>query len=124
MPTAVLVTFAEVLSSCRLHFTAPTVFRFVVLAAGWILAGEPRRCVIETLVATGASGRLHWQAFHRFFSRASWNVDGLRRTLLSLLTPLLDTRWVEVLVDDTLAPKKGLHVFGAGMHVEPVSSTR
>jgi SRSO17 transposase len=124
VPNAVLVTFAEVLSSCRFHFTAPTFFRFLVLATGWILAGEPRRCVTETLVATGASGRLHWQAFHRFFSRASWNVDGLGRTLLSLLTPLLDTPWIEVVLDDTLAPKKGAHVFGAGMHVDPVSSTR
>jgi hypothetical protein len=124
VPNAVLATFADVLSSCRFHFTAPTFFRFLVLAAGWILAGEPRRCVTETLVVTGASSRLHWQAFHRFFSRASWNVDGLGRTMLSLLTPLLDTRFVEVVIDDTLAPKKGAHVFGAAMHVEPVSSTR
>jgi hypothetical protein len=124
MPNAVLATFADVLSSCRSHFTAPTFFRFLLLAAGWILAGEPRRCVTESLVATGASGRLHWQAFHRFFSRATWNIDGLGRTMFSLLTPLLDARWIEVVIDDTLAPKKGAHVFGAGMHVEPVSSTR
>jgi hypothetical protein len=124
VPNAVLATFVDVLSSYRFHFTAPTFFRFLVLATGWILAGEPRRCVTETLVVTGASSQLHWQAFHRFFSRASWNIDGLGRTLLSLLSPLLDTRWIEIVIDDTLAQKKGTHVFGAGMHVEPVSSTR
>jgi hypothetical protein len=124
VPDALLATFADVLSSCRPHFTTPTFFRFLILAAGWILAGEPRRCVTETLVVTGVSGRLHWQAFHRFFSRATWNIDGLGRTMLSLCAPLLDARWIEVVVDDTLARKKGAHVFGAGMHVEPVSSTR
>ena len=124
MPNAVLATFIDVLSSFRHHFTTPTFFRFLVLAAGWILAGEPRRCVTETLVMTGASGRLHWQAFHRFFSRATWDIDGLGRTMLSLCAPLLDSRWLEVVIDDTLAPKKGASVFGAGMHIEPVSSTR
>jgi hypothetical protein len=124
VPNAVLATFADVLSSCRSHFTAPTFFRFLLLAAGWILAGDPRRCVTETLVATQVSGRLHWQAFHRFFSRASWSIDGLGRTLLGLLAPLLEAGWIELALDDTLAPKRGRHVFGASMHVEPVSSTR
>lgn len=124
MPHAVLATFASVLSSCRTHFIAPTFFRFLVLSAGWILAGEPRRCVTEALVASGASGKLHWQAFHRFFSRASWRVDSLGRTLLGLLEPLLEAGVLEVVIDDTLARKKGAHVFGASMHVDATSSTR
>lgn len=124
MSNAVLATFADVLSSCRLHFTAPTFFRFLLLATGWILAGEPRRCVTEALVVTQVSGCLHWQAFHRFFSRATWCIDGLGRSLLGLLSPLCEAGWIDVALDDTLAPKKGRHVFGASMHVEPVRSTR
>jgi DDE superfamily endonuclease len=124
VPNAVLATFVDVLSSCRPHFTAPTFFRFLLLSAGWILAGEPRRCVTEALVVTQVSGRLHWQAFHRFFSRATWSVDSLGKTLLALLSPLCEAGWIDVALDDTLAPKKGRHVFGASMHVEPVRSTR
>lgn len=124
VPNAVLATLADVLSSCRIHFTSPTYFRFLLLAAGWILAGEPRRCVTEALVVTQASGVLHWAAFHRFFSRATWNVDALGRTVFGLLGPLCLAEWLEVAIDDTLAPKKGRCVFGASMHVEPVRSTR
>jgi hypothetical protein len=124
VPNAVLATFADVLSSCRRHFTTPTFFRFLLLAVGWILAGEPRRCVTEVLVVTQVSGQLHWAAFHRFFSRAVWSVDDLGKTVLGLLAPLCSAGWIEVALDDTLAPKKGRRVFGASMHVEPVRSTR
>jgi len=124
VPNAVLATFADVLSSCRLHFTTPAFFRFLVLALGWILAGEPRRCVTEALVVTRASGQMHWAGFHRFFSRATWCVDALGRTVLGLLSPLCMAGWIEFALDDTLAPKKGRCVFGASMHVEPVRSTR
>lgn len=124
VPNAVLATLADVLSSCRLHFTTPTFFRFLVLALGWILAGEPRRCVTEALVVTRVSGQMHWAGFHRFFSRAAWCVDALGRTVLGLLAPLCSGAWIEVALDDTLAPKKGRCVFGASMHVEPVRSTR
>lgn len=124
MPNAVLATFADVLSSCRLHFTKPTFFRFLLLSVGWILAGEPRRCVTEALVVTQVSGQLHWAAFHRFFSRATWSVDALGRTVLGLLAPLCNAGWIEIALDDTLTPKKGRRVFGTSMHVEPVRSTR
>lgn len=124
MPASSLATFALVLSTFRRHFTAPTFFRFALLAAGWVLAGEPVRCVTEALVASGVSGVLHWQAFHRFFSRARWRVDALGKTLLGLLGPLLPSGRLELVVDDTLCRKSGRHVFGTAMHVEPVSSTR
>jgi DDE superfamily endonuclease len=124
MPTSSLATFALVVSSFRRHFTAPTFLRFLILAAGWILAGEPFRCVTEALVASGVSGQLHWQAFHRFFSRARWQIDALGRTLLGLLGPLLPEGRLELVVDDTLCRKSGRRVFGTAMHVEPVSSTR
>jgi DDE superfamily endonuclease len=124
MPTSSLATFALVLSSFRRHFTAPTFVRFLVLVAGWILAGEPARCVTEALVASGVSGVLHWQAFHRFFSRARWQIDALGRTLLGLLGPLLSSGRLELVLDDTLCAKSGRSVFGAAMHVDPVSSTK
>jgi DDE superfamily endonuclease len=125
MPTSALATFAAVLSSFRGHFTAPTFVRFVILAVGWILAVDVRGggCVTEALVAARVSGRLHWEAFHRFFSRAVWDPDALGRTLLRLLQPLLDVV-IEIAVDDTVCRKRGHHVFGTSMHVDAVTSTR
>lgn len=126
MPTTALATFAAVLSSFRGHFTAPTFVRFVILAAGWILACDPSsgRCVTDALVAAQVSGSMHWEAFHRFFSRARWDPDALGKTLFRLLGPLLSLPWIELALDDTVAQKRGIRVFGASVHVDAVTSTK
>jgi hypothetical protein len=126
MPTSALATLAVVLSSFRGHFTAPTFVRFVILAVGWILATDPSPggCVTEALIAARVSGRMHWEAFHRFFSRAVWKPDRLGETLFWLLGPLIGLGVIELAIDDTLAQKRGPRVWGASMHVEPVTSTK
>lgn len=125
MPRSALATLAAVLSSFRSHFTAPTFVRFVILAVGWILACDPSAggCVTEALLAARVSGRLHWAAFHRFFARAGWEPDRIGQTLFGLLGPLLSSL-IELVVDDTVARKRGAHVFGATIHVDPVTSTQ
>ena len=40
------------------------------------------------------------------------------------LLPFLGTGALQIVVDDTLAPKKGPHVFGIGSHLDAVRSTR
>ena len=126
MPTTALATFAAVLSRFRSHFTAPTFVRFILLVVGWLLTCDPSPggCITEALVAARVSGQLHWAAFHRFFSRAAWDPDRLGHTLFHLLEPLLSTAWIEVAVDDTVAQKRGPHVFGASVHVDAVTSTK
>ena len=126
MPSSALATFASVLSSFRGQFTAPTFVRFVILAVGWILACDPSagRCVTEALVAAQVSGSMHWEAFHRFFSRARWDPDALGQTLFRLLGPMLSLSWIELALDDTVAQKRGIRVFGASVHVDAVTSTK
>jgi hypothetical protein len=126
MPTTALATFAAVLSRFRSHFTAPTFVRFILLVVGWLLTCDPSPggCITEALVAARVSGQMHWAAFHRFFSRASWDPDRLGKTLFDLLEPLLSSTWIEVAVDDTVAQKRGPHVFGASVHVDAVTSTK
>jgi hypothetical protein len=125
MPTSALATFAVVLSSFRGHFTAPSFVRFVILAVGWLLAADPSpgRCVTEALIAARVAGSMHWEAFHRFFSRGTWDPDALGRTLWRLLRPLQSLGWLELALDDTVAQKRGKHVFGASMHLDAVTST-
>lgn len=126
MPTTALATFAAVLSRFRGHFTAPTFVRFIVLVVGWILSCDPSAgcCVTEALVAARVAGQMHWAAFHRFFSRAGWDPDRMGQALFCLLEPLMSSSWIEVAVDDTVAKKRGPHVFGASMHVDAVTSTK
>jgi hypothetical protein len=125
MPTSALATLATVLSSFRLHFTAPSFLHFVLLAAGWILAVQPSPGgrITSALVAADLARRRHWEAFHRFFSRALWSPDRLGHTLFRLLEPLLALDLLEVAIDDTVCEKRGARVFGTSMHVDAVTST-
>ena len=106
----------------RPALTAPSYRRLVPLAVGWILTASAH-AVTQALVVTHLAGRRHHEAFHRFFSRGTWHPDELGRRLFERLL-----RWcpdtIGVVVDDTLATKKGPHVFGLGAHLDPVRSTR
>jgi hypothetical protein len=120
-----LDAFGGILTRFRSCLTAPTFVRFVILTAGWILTSDPSQanCVTQALISAQVSGRLHWEAFHRVFSRNRWDIDRLGRVLFELLLPLVGSVF-EVAIDDTLAPKKGIRVFGVSMHVDAVSSTK
>jgi len=98
-----------------------------VIFAGWVLT-TGRHAVTESLVATGVAGRRHHEAFHRFFSRGAWEPDQLAHRLFDKVRRVFQLdereRGLRVVVDDTLTPKKGPHVFGIGSHLDPVRSTR
>jgi hypothetical protein len=85
-----------------------------------------RHAVTESLVTTRVAGRRHHEAFHRFFSRGTWDPDELARGLFDKIRRVfhLDEHGLQIVVDDTLAPKKGPRVFGIGSHLDPVRSTR
>jgi DDE superfamily endonuclease len=104
--------------------TRPGFANFIVIAVGWILTRGPH-AVTEALVETQVAGRRHHEAFHRFFSRGTWNPDALgRRVLWRIAAVFGDAGAVRVVLDDTLAPKKGPHVFGIGSHLDAVRSTK
>ncbi|WP_437992090.1 IS701 family transposase [Sorangium sp. So ce145] len=95
---------------------------FLTLLTGWIFA--TRRTITGMLLAAGVAGRRHHAAYHRFFSAARWSLDELGLLLFHLITPWLAPGPVQLTLDDTLARKRGLKVFGAGMHHDPHLSTR
>jgi hypothetical protein len=68
-------------------------------------------------------GHKHHSAYHRVFAAARWSLDELGLAVFRLILPLLDGV-VLLAVDDTLARKRGLKVFGVGMHHDPLLSTR
>ena len=75
-------------------------------------------------VAVGEAGAKHFSAYYRLLASARWSLDALGLALFGLLQPLLETGPVPLTLDDTLARRRGLKVFGAGMHHDPLASSR
>lgn len=104
--------------------TRPGFANLLVVVVGWILTQGPH-AVTEALVQTRVAGRRHHEAFHRFFSRGAWDPDGLgRRVFWRIVAVFGEVGPVRIVLDDTLAPKKGPHVFGIGSHLDAVRSTK
>ena len=123
MAHPLLPTLLAAMEVFRIGLTRPGFEKLLVLFIGWVRTSG-KHAVTETLVVTGVAGRRHHEAFHRFFSRGTWSPDGLGCWLFrfteGLLTPGAPIR---IAIDDTLAVKKGPHVFGLGSHIDPVRST-
>ena len=114
---ALLPVFAPV-------FTQPTFQTFVHICNGWVLS--PRHRYITDIIFSGGNiGNGHWTRFHRFFSDAAWCFDVLNRYLAWLVVRLLcPTGTLLLAVDDTLCRKRGLTIYGTGMHHDPLISSR
>jgi DDE superfamily endonuclease len=101
--------------------TAPTFESFVTVLAGWVFAG--RRTVTRMILAAGATADKHYSSYHRLFSAARWSLDAVGLALFDLVAAWLG-EVVMLGVDDTLCRKRGLKVFGSGMHHDPLLSSR
>src|SRR3954462_12987959 len=105
-------------------FTAPTFRTFSWIVTGWILSHR-HRYITEVIFSCGKVGHGHWSRFHRFFSHAAWDLDtfsmALAKLVVTILAPGATLLWA---VDDTLCRKRGLTPYGAGMHYDPLISSR
>ena len=105
-------------------FTAPTHQTFALIVTGWILSHR-HRYITEVIFSCGKVGIGHWCRFHRFFSHAAWDLDEfsmfLAKLVVTILAPGATILWA---VDDTLCRKRGLTLYGAGMHYDPLISSR
>ena len=123
MPTPVLRTFLSILKDLGSPLGRRSFVNFVIIAVGWIQT-YGTHAVTEALVVTGVAGKRHHEAFHRFFSRGTWNPDRLGYWLFCRLERWMGPGAVRICIDDTLAPKKGAEVFGIGTHIDAVRSSR
>jgi len=116
--------FVELLEEFATVFNAPTFLLFVDLMTGWTLSHR-HRFVTDLILSAGAVGKGHFSNYHRFFSQYVWELDGLSKVLTLLLVRLfVSTGLIELAVDDTLCRKRGLTVYGAGMHHDPLISSK
>jgi hypothetical protein len=117
-------SFVDLLQHFVPVFTTPTFQTFLQIVTGWVLSHR-HRYLTEVIFAGGNVGNGHWCRFHRFFSHASWDIDILGLFLAKLvgtiLAPGSTLFWA---VDDTLCRKRGLTLYGAGMHYDPLISSR
>jgi len=124
MPEGMLPqSFVVLLAAFADCFTAPSYGNFCQIVAGWVHC-LGRRTITAVTLASGAAGSRHISVFHRFFARARWSLDALGRALFDLALAWLPAdQPLLVLVDDTLARKRGKCVALASMHHDPLLST-
>ncbi len=113
--------FVQLLQPLASTMTAPTFDSLLTVLTGWVFAS--RRTVTQMILAAGSSADKHYSSYHRVFSAASWSLDGLGLALFDLIQPFLG-EVVMLGLDDTLARKRGLKMFGCGMHYDPLLSSR
>lgn len=117
-------SFVVLLQEFAPAFTAPTFQTFVQIVTGWVLSHR-HRYVTEVIFSGGNVGNGHWCRFHRFFSHAAWDIDVvgmvLAKLVAKLIAPGATLCWA---VDDTLCRKRGMTLYGAGMHHDPLISSR
>ena len=122
MPDLLVHSFAPLLLAFQSCFTQPSFDSFWALACAWILCSG-RRSLTRVIQSAQLTQFKHYCSFHRFFSQARWDLDDLGHCVFQLLLPFCADVLVAA-VDDTLARKSGRHIWGAGMHHDPLRSTQ
>src|SRR5262249_16127301 len=118
------LSFVVLLQEFRYVFTSPSFETFRALMQGWCLSFR-HRFITELIQASGSTHAGHHSCYHRFFSDAAWDIDFLWRILAKvLILTFAATGLIELAVDDTLCRKRGLTIYGTGMHHDPLLSSR
>jgi DDE superfamily endonuclease len=120
-PVTLVSSFLDLLQPLSSVMTAPSFESFITAVNGWIFAH--RRTVTGIIVAADAVGAKHHSAYHRLFASARWSLDELGLAIFQMILPLVRGA-ILLAMDDTLARKRGLKIFGVGMHHDPLLSTR
>jgi len=115
---SLLLTFSPV-------FTEPSFATFRLLMTGWILSMR-HRYVTDLIISSDSVHNGHFSDYHRFFSHAVWDLDHLWKRLAQLIVQHLIGPEATILLagDDTLCRKRGLGIFGTGMHHDALSSSK
>ena len=115
-------SFLTLLQNFAPVFTAPTYQTFVVIVTGWIIS-QRHRYVTEVIFSSGRVGDGHWSRFHRFFSHAARTINTFSMPLAKLVVTILRPghRLLLGRRRHPLSQKRGLTLYGAGMHYDPSS---
>jgi len=115
-------SFLEFVQQVSFIMTAPTFDTLVTVLTGWVFAR--RHTVTGAILAADAVGTKHHSSFHRLFAKAEWHLDELGLAVFGLMLRWVRSDLILLAIDDTLARKRGLKIYGVGMHHDPMISTR
>jgi hypothetical protein len=119
--TTPLVVLLAPFSGC---FNEPVHTTFSLMVVAWI-ACLGRRTISRVWQTTGRAADEDHSKAYRLFNQAAWNWDELARiTLVDLLCDLIPGSSVWLVVDDTLAHKRGAKVAFGGIFLDAVLSSR
>ena len=96
---------------------------FCLTVAAWIVC-LGRRTISRVWETTGQTEQRNHAAAYRLFSEAVWNWDKVCRLLLLQVLALVPGVRIWVVVDDTLAHKRGAKVAFGGIFLDAVLSTK
>jgi len=113
--------FVCLLQGLSATMTAPTFASLTTILTGWVFAR--RHTITRMILVVGDGAGKHFSSYHRVFSAAHWSLDALGLAVLDLMQPFLGSV-VMLGLDDTLARKRGVKMFGTGMHHDPLLSSR
>lgn len=113
--------FMALVQGLSAAMTAPSFASLTTVLTGWVFAS--RHTVTRMILAAGNAAEKHFSSYHRLFSAARWSLDAVGLAVFDLIEPFLGNV-VLLALDDTLARKRGLKMFGTGMHHDPLLSSR
>ena len=118
-------SFQNLLQTFSPVFTQPSFATFQLLMTGWIVSVR-HRYITDLIISSDSVDFGHFSDYHRFFSHAVWDIDQLWKLLATLIVNTLVGQDATLFLagDDTLCRKRGLGIFGTGMHHDALSSSK
>lgn len=113
--------FEEVVLTGRLAFSKRSWPYVLAMTIPWIVCAGQR--AITRLAGLGQHRR-SLSSYYRFLSDGKWRLDELYRSLLALIVRTYGLSQVTLVLDDTLCPKWGRRIFGAGNYFDHSSRPR
>ena len=113
--------FLAVVQGLSTTMTAPSFANLKTVLTGWVFA--KRHTVTQMILAVGGAAKKHFSSYHRLFSVARCSLNAVGLAVFDLIESFLENV-VVLAIDDTLARKRGLKMFGTGMHHDPLLSSR
>jgi len=123
-------SLADVVADLAPAFTCPSFARSCRFLLGWLMClGKHTLFRVaentQPQQAPDHSGRHAFDGYYNFFERSAWAPEALAyRLAVLVLTRLKLFGCITLLVDDTLAHKRGQSVWGMGWFRDAVASTR
>lgn len=113
--------FSEIIFSGRIAFSKRSWPYLAAMAVAWLIQSGQRHI---RKISLRTAWKRHESGFYRFFSHFKFRPEAFFKTQLELIIQTFELERILVVVDDTLCPKWGKHIFGTGSFFDHVRRPR